>query len=1311
MSTPWRARLRRLRFAALAVFATGVILLGVLAGLAQLAMPWLEHHPQHVEHWLSRRLDRPVSIGHLSGVWVGGGPLLRLDDVRIGATGVGQNSMAIAHAELAFDAYALFKRNGAFSEFRLAGLDLRLVNEAGDWHLRGLDLGPAQQADEPFSMGALAALEISHLKLTIEDTQRNLHVVLAAPVLRLLNRGAITRVLGRLRMADTDSPPLDLVADLDLNARSGEIYVGGSDVDLSRFAVQPPLSGGVQLVAGRGTVQIWARVHAARADDVRLRVDVHDAQFGAVAPIAVDAKTTVAPHIAFDRLAFVARWLRQTDGWSFDLADFVADRNATSAPARLTIERGGDEANPVYRAGAAALPLEPLGSLAMLGESVPQGLRRWLYLAHPRGILANADLRWSGAADYVVNANLRGIAIASAGAAPGVASVDLDLHGDAEALLLQLPRRALRVDYPHVFRKPFALSQFGGDVIARRVDDGWRLETDRIGFEGEGFGGELRGSVDLADGDKRPRVDLYAAVTHADVVAAKLFLPTITMPPKAIAWLDRALIGGRLVDGRLALHGDLVDWPFHDHSGRMVARGEIDDFTLDYDPRWPRAEKIHAIATFINDGMQVDVDAAESMGNKISQASATIEDFGPLVLDLGAKVEGNGANLLGFLRATPIGKRYQDQLKDVAIGGSGKVAFTLHLPIKQIEALTLDGSAQLSGAKLDHNAYNLHFIDASGPLRFNQNGFAADQLDVGFRERKAKLSVAIGSYVADPKHGFEATLRGQFPATTVFADVPVLIPALAAFPGESEWTAKVGVDAPDSAVGRSELVLSSDLRGTAIDLPAPLAKSAATALPFQLALDLPYAGQRFEATLGDVAGVKGRLPDASHAFAARVDFGTQAATEPAAIGIVVGGRTPLLDAGGWLDLVEQGNGAGAGLINDIDVRADDFTFANRHFPDMRLNVDNAAAATTMRFDSVAIAGSLEIPKADIAGRGINAKFARIHWPETPADAPDANAFSAVAPASLPPLHIAVDDFQLGSASFGSAEFESHPDAGGMRVDKLASHSPNVAMTASGDWTGTAKDNHSRLAIELSAQNLGHMMAALGFPGLIDGGSTRATIDATFAGPPSGFALAKLDGTLAINVAEGRILDVDPGAGRIFGLFSLTEIPRRLSLDFSDFFQSGLSFNSITGKFRLADGNAYTDDLIIKSPAADIVVTGRTGLRAKDYDQQMSVTPHAGSTLPIVGALAAGPVGAAAGLVMQGILNKPLGEATVRRYQVTGSWDKPKITQIAREKAGSAHREPQGATPKPPDAEHNPGAKASSEDPSADIPAPATDGLR
>jgi uncharacterized protein (TIGR02099 family) len=1291
----WRARLRRLRLALLGALAAVVILLGVLAGLTQLAMPWLERHPQHVEHWLSQRLGRPVRVGHVSGNWVGGGPLLSLDDVRIAGASAGQPTLAIPHAELAFDLYAVLQRDRAVSEFRLARLDLTLVNEAGGWHLRGLDLGASASADASFSMGALGALEISDSRLTIEDASHQLQVALGVPVLRFLNRGEITRVLGRVRVAGSTLPPLDLAADLDAVTRSGEIYVGGRNVDLAEFAALS-IPGGVQVVGGRGALQFWMRVDAARVDDVRAHLDLRDARFDTAAPLAVDADTTVAPRVAFGRLAFAARWKRDVDGWTFDLADLVAGDDAAKTPGRLTIERSGDAAAPRWRIGASALPLEPAGSVAMLAAAVPTGLRRWLYLAHPRGTLAHTQATWIAADRYAVDAQLRGLDLASADAVPGIDHADLDLHGDAAALLFELPRQALRVDWPRVFRRPLLFAEFGGDVVARRVDDSWRLASDRIGFEGEGYGGELRGRIDL-HAQRRPDVDLYAAVSHGEVVAAKLFWPINAMPPQAVAWLDRALVGGRVVSGRAALHGDLADWPFHNRSGRMVARAEIADTVLDYAPDWPRAENVHGIATFINDSLQFDADAITAMGNTVGEAHATIADFGPMVLDLAVKGEGSGTTLLGFLRATPIGRRYQEQLKDIAVGGKGAVAFTLNLPIKQIETLTLDGSVDLAGARLDHDAYGLHFLDATGKLRFNQKGFAADALDVGFRERKAKLSLAIGGYVTDPRHVFEATLAGRFPAATVFADVPLLLPALANVGGESEWTARVAVDAAEGGTNRTHLTLDSDLRGMSIGLPAPLAKGADTALPFHLGLDLPYAGQRFDARLGDIAGVQGQLPGAGQAFAARVAFGAEPPGAPPAQGIAIDGHIAHLDAGRWLDLAVGGGGAGGGLVQSIDVRTDDFSFADHHFADMQLAIGVGAAATTVRLDGAAIAGTLEIPSGDLVGRGISADFARVHWPETPPDAPDTGAFTGVAPASLPPLHVRVADFQLGKANFGSAQFDSHPVAGGMQVDALKSQSPNVTMSASGDWTGSAADNHSRLSIRLDAQSLGRMMDALGFPGLIDGGTTRATIAATFAGPPSSFALEKVDGTLDIEVAEGRILEVEPGAGRLFGLLSLTEIPRRLSLDFSDFFRAGFSFNSITGRFRLADGNAYTDDLTIKSPAADIVVTGRTGLRAKDYDQRMSVSPHAGSTLPIVGALAAGPVGAAAGLVMQGILNKPLGKAIARRYTVTGSWDKPKIVQIARERPGIGKPDRQSANPQPGDG----GPPAASEPPAHD----------
>jgi uncharacterized protein YhdP len=122
------------------------------------------------------------------------------------------------------------------------------------------------------------------------------------------------------------------------------------------------------------------------------------------------------------------------------------------------------------------------------------------------------------------------------------------------------------------------------------------------------------------------------------------------------------------------------------------------------------------------------------------------------------------------------------------------------------------------------------------------------------------------------------------------------------------------------------------------------------------------------------------------------------------------------------------------------------------------------------------------------------------------------------------------------------------------------------------------------------------------------------------------------------------------------------------LDFSDFFRSGMSFDSIEGRFELRVGDAWTSDLQVRGPSADIAVSGRTGLSARDYDQELQVTPKVGGVLPVVGALAGGPVGAAAGLVAQGVLRSPLDQMARARYRVTGTWDKPRIDLIARERA-------------------------------------------
>jgi hypothetical protein len=127
------------------------------------------------------------------------------------------------------------------------------------------------------------------------------------------------------------------------------------------------------------------------------------------------------------------------------------------------------------------------------------------------------------------------------------------------------------------------------------------------------------------------------------------------------------------------------------------------------------------------------------------------------------------------------------------------------------------------------------------------------------------------------------------------------------------------------------------------------------------------------------------------------------------------------------------------------------------------------------------------------------------------------------------------------------------------------------------------------------------------------------------------------------------------------LFSIADLPRRLTLDFGDVFRSGFGFNSVTGDFTMKDGNAYTDDVQIKGPAADIRIRGRTGLRTHDYDQIVDANPHTGGALAVVGAVVGGPIGAAAGLA----ISRGLNQAAHARYSITGDWAHPVITTISK----------------------------------------------
>jgi uncharacterized protein YhdP len=132
---------------------------------------------------------------------------------------------------------------------------------------------------------------------------------------------------------------------------------------------------------------------------------------------------------------------------------------------------------------------------------------------------------------------------------------------------------------------------------------------------------------------------------------------------------------------------------------------------------------------------------------------------------------------------------------------------------------------------------------------------------------------------------------------------------------------------------------------------------------------------------------------------------------------------------------------------------------------------------------------------------------------------------------------------------------------------------------------------------------------------------------------------------------------------MLGLLSLTELPRRLAMDFRDVFDDGFSFDEATGTMQLENGNSYTNDLLLSSTAAEIAIIGSTDLVAQTFDYEFSVRPGVSKALPVIGAIAGGPAGAAAGLALQALLRDALGEATEAKYTIRGPWTNPLVEPV------------------------------------------------
>ena len=160
----------------------------------------------------------------------------------------------------------------------------------------------------------------------------------------------------------------------------------------------------------------------------------------------------------------------------------------------------------------------------------------------------------------------------------------------------------------------------------------------------------------------------------------------------------------------------------------------------------------------------------------------------------------------------------------------------------------------------------------------------------------------------------------------------------------------------------------------------------------------------------------------------------------------------------------------------------------------------------------------------------------------------------------------------------------------------------------------------------------------------------------------------------VSITDGRLIQVKQGAGRLLGVIDARSLSRFLALDFSSLFRKGLTFESIKGQVTVEKSNAYTRDLSIKGASADIAITGRVGMAARDLDLDIRVLPRFKGELAVTGMLLGAPVVGVAVLAAQELLKKPLAEGTRIDYTVKGSWEDPQVVKVLKQIPGKINSE-------------------------------------
>jgi len=255
---------------------------------------------------------------------------------------------------------------------------------------------------------------------------------------------------------------------------------------------------------------------------------------------------------------------------------------------------------------------------------------------------------------------------------------------------------------------------------------------------------------------------------------------------------------------------------------------------------------------------------------------------------------------------------------------------------------------------------------------------------------------------------------------------------------------------------------------------------------------------------------------------------------------------------------------------------------------------------------------------------------------------------------------------VGQINLGKASAEVSKDNSGLKLEALDVDMEHSAVAMTGRWfTDKEGKQATQFQGELKTKSIEDFMTGLGLISPLAKTPADVNFKLAWQDNPLNLDIDSLNGHAKITTKAGRISNVSDKGTRFLSVLSLQSLVKRLSLDFSDVFNDGLPYSSMTGSLQIVDGAINNKDFLVNSSSGKITGNGYIDLVTDTINYNLSFFPDVTSSLPVLAAFAVTPTTALAVFALSKILEPVVEVITELKFNVSGDFDNPTFTEVKR----------------------------------------------